>query len=400
VRETPAGDSRNGRLDMALEARVGEPVENWQRLLSDVFDRFPYGIAIAGRGGVIIACNEALQEFLRLDGDRLAGATCCEVLGCRRPGERLPESCLTETAIGAPTGRSEVLLTPPSAARPLCVTAARLYPDGSHVIFHVRPAGTAEPPSDDPEGSSTRRLRLHTLGRTRLETPQGAVAGDWLDQRTGQLLKFLVCERRRVVPIDEIAEAVWPNPRPATLSTVRYFVHALRDKLEPDRPRRARASLVQARRGGYTIDDHRLWIDADEFEAKVHDGLAALAHGDRLTATDLLEQALNLYAGDFLADEPYAEWAHRERERLRALAERPLYTLAELHADDPAAAVGYLERLADMEPFDSEIQRQLLTLWTSLGQRSRAVRHYHAFRRRMLRAFGEQPSFSLTDLLR
>jgi DNA-binding SARP family transcriptional activator len=202
-----------------------------------------------------------------------------------------------------------------------------------------------------------------------------------------------------VVPIDEIAEAVWPNPRVATLGTVRYFVHELRDKLEPDRAHRSRASVIQARRGSYTIDRDRLWVDADEFEARVNDGLAAFAEGNRAAATELLEQALHLYAGDFLADEPYADWALGERERLRALAQKPLQALRELHADEPAAVAGYLERLAEMEPFDSEIHRQLLTLWTELGQRSKAVRHYYAFRRRMLRAFGEQPSFSLADLL-
>ena len=37
-----------------------------------------------------------------------------------------------------------------------------------------------------------------------------------------------------------------------------------------------------------------------------------------------------MYRGDFLADEPYAEWALHERDRLRDLAAGALRTLAEI----------------------------------------------------------------------
>ena len=47
---------------------------------------------------------------------------------------------------------------------------------------------------------------------------------------------------------------------------------------------------------------------------------------------------MSLYQGDFLADEPYAEWALMERERLRALVEKPLRALMSSHADDPEVA--------------------------------------------------------------
>ena len=81
-----------------------------------------------------------------------------------------------------------------------------------------------------------------------------------------------------------------------------------------------------------------------------------------------ISTGLRLYRGDFLADEPYAEWALMERERLRALVEKPLRALSELHADDPEVAAGYLERLARMEPFDAGVERELLSLWVRQGR--------------------------------
>jgi DNA-binding SARP family transcriptional activator len=376
------------------------PAETKEGLLSDVFELFPYGIAVSGRSGSIIAWNRALQEILGVDGGGIAGASCCELFGCWRPGGPLESACLTEAAIRAGSRLPEVRLSLPSSGSTAWVTAAPLYANASRVVLQVRPSadGQRRPGPADARGAFP-QVRLYTLGQTRVETPEGPVAGKWLEQRAGQLLKFLACERHRVVATDEIAEAVWPNPRAATPSTVRYFVHELREKLEPRRRRHTRSAVVQARRGGYTLDDQRVWVDADEFEARVSSGLAAFAHGEAGTAIDHLDRALSLYRGDFLADAPYAEWALSERERLRELAEKPLTLLFELRKDDLGAAAGYLERLAEMEPLDQHIQRQLLLVWMTQGRRSRVARHYHAFRLRLLREFGEEPNFSLSDLV-
>jgi DNA-binding SARP family transcriptional activator len=367
-------------------------------LLSDVFELFPYGIAVADATGSIFVWNRAFAHLTGMGAD--AGRMrCCELFGCRTPGGSLEDVCLAEAAIDAGDALPEVRVDLPGAGRSLWVTAAPLRLDASRLVFQIRPveAGDAGSPNARGDGGPP-WLQIFTLGRTRVETPQGSLPGEWLEQRAGQLLKFLVCERHRVVATEEIAEALWPNPRTATLNTVRHFVHALRERLEPARPRHARSALVVARRGGYTLNRENVWVDADEFEARVTSGLAAFADGKRGLAADALERALTLYRGDFLADDPYAEWAFSERERLRSLIEKPLRALSELHAGDLDAAAGYLERLAEMEPFDQEVQRQLLTLWIQQGRLSRAVRHYHTFELRLLREFDEPPEFRLSEL--
>jgi DNA-binding SARP family transcriptional activator len=281
----------------------------------------------------------------------------------------------------------------------LWISVAPLRDDSSRLVIEVRQAPddrTLVPPTTGVPREP--RLRIFTLGRTEVLTPEGPVSGAWVDQRAGQVLKYLVCERHRVVPVDEIAESVCSHAQRSTVSTVRYFIHALRTKLEPGRPKHDRGSVVLARHGGYTLNNSDVWIDADEFEAQVNSGLAALGHGERAAAKDHFETGLSLYQGDFLADEPYAEWTLTERERLHALAEKPLRGLGELHGDDPDAAAGYLERLAQMEPLDGEVQRELLTLWLRQGRLSRATRHYRAFRQRLMREFGESPTFSLSEL--
>jgi DNA-binding SARP family transcriptional activator len=376
--------------------RSAHRVSKRRDLLSDVFELFPYGIAIADVTGSIFIWNRALADMTGMGAE---GRTrCCELFGCRTPGGSLEGICLAEAALEAGDRLPEVHVDLPAAGRSVWVRAVPLRSDASRLVFQVRPVEATEDGSPNPRDGAAPWLRIFTLGRTHVETPQGPLPGEWLEQRAGQLLKLLVCERHRVVATEEIAEALWPNPRTATLNTVRHFVHAVRERLEPARPRHARSALVVARRGGYTLSRENVWVDADEFEARVSSGLTAFAHGKTAAAADDLERALTLYRGDFLADDPYAEWAFSERERLRSLVEKPLRALSELHAGDLDAAAGYLERLAEMEPFDQEVQRQLLTLWIQKGRLSRAVRHYHAFELRLLREFSEQPAFRLAEL--
>ena len=365
-------------------------------LLTDVFEDLPHGIAITDRVGRVLVWNRALEELLDLEGGPL-GRSCCELFGCGSASGPLG-GCLTEQAIRAGDSPVEVLIQRPDAV-PLWATVAPMRRNGSRLVFEIRQM----PRRDEllpPNGHALRgpRVRVFTLGRTQVRTPDGPLEGDWLDQRAGELLKYLVCERHRVVPAEEIAESVWRHARRNTVNTVRYCVHTLRSKLEPGRPKHGRSSVVLARHGGYTLDDDEVWIDADEFETHVGAGSSALAHGERETAREHFERAVALYRGDFLEDEPYAEWALLERERLRALVEKPLRALSELREDDSEVAAGYLERLARMEPFDGEVQRELLSMWVRQGRRSRAARHYRAFQHRLYQEFGERPAFTLSEL--
>ena len=181
---------------------------------------------------------------------------------------------------------------------------------------------------------------------------------------------------------------------------MRYYVHALRGYLEPDRPARQTSAFVVHARGGYALDLRHLEIDADEFERDVRAGLAAMEAGDASRAREHLGTALALYRGDFLADEPYAEWASDERDRLRQLAGRALHALADADeaTGDLDAATDNLERLVSMEPYDLDVHRRLLTLCLRRGRRTDAVRRYASLRRRMLSVFGEDLDFTLADL--
>jgi DNA-binding SARP family transcriptional activator len=243
------------------------------------------------------------------------------------------------------------------------------------------------------------QLRINTFGRTEILSREGPISGTWLDGRAGQLLKYMLVERDRVVRTDEIVENVWRGSDGGGASSVRFYIHELRRHLEPDRAPRA-ASFLVWKRGGYQFDLDRVQIDANDFERDVNYGLRAFRAGNLEEATTELEAGLDLYHGDFLADEAYADWVLVERDRLRSLAVEALEAIAEayLRHGTTQSAIGPLTRLAEFQPFDSEMQRKLLCALLADGRRTDAMRRYEIFRRRLKREFGEEPEFALGDL--
>lgn len=347
------------------------------------------GIMVCDPGGRILAANSQLKEIASPPGsDWDSATTCCNVVCSATPNYPLEGACLTERSLAAGHPLVDVRLEPANSPTALSVTATPLCDAGSGVMFEVRP--------DDGRSHATPALWISALGPFRVEGPDGSLTGDWLAQRPGELLRFLVCERHRLVPADVIGEAIWPHAGTAAPNTVRHFVHELRHRLDPRRSERPSDSTVVCSRGAYGLDGARVWLDVDEFERHAAAGAMALRCGQRSAAREHLQHAVALYRGDFLAEDRYAEWALCERERLRYVACDALRGLVEVTPGPDA--VTHLERLAELEPFDDDVHRELISAWLALGRRSRAVRHYDSFRARLFRTLGAPPGFDLAEL--
>lgn len=347
------------------------------------FEGHPHGLLVLGPDGTPIGGNPAADALLGRGGD---------VVGPLPSTRRLLEHSLTGKG-AAPEVRVE--LPEGAAADAAWITAARL--PGARVLLVLRPVGRDDDQAPSPASQAKAPLRIFVLGRTRVEIGAEAIGGRWLENRAGEVLKYLVATRYRPVSADEIAEELGSEVGARSVQGVRYFIHALRTRLEPSRPPRGESSFVCSTRGGYVLDSDRVWVDADEFEGAVTAGRAA---GDAHLAQAHFARACELYRGDFLADEPYAEWATAERDRLRALTGEALRALAASAegGGDLDAAARHLERLTALEHFDVDVHRALIALCLRRGRRSEALRRYASLRRRLLATFGEDLDFTLADL--
>jgi two-component SAPR family response regulator len=368
-----------------------------------VLEAMPYGIVVVDRDARVVHSSPAAREFL--PALRAASADRCdELFHCQAPGGPCEQSCLAQRAAGSleplPEVRIDTLDGAPHGA--LWVTAAPM-PAPQGAVLHLRPGRARDRRRrSEPQWDAGPELTIRAFGRTQVTSGQQSLNGDWLSQRAGQILKYMLCVRHRIAMAEEIAEAIWPDSGREALSNTRHVMHRLRDRLEPDRRPHTESSFVRSAAGGYVLDLTRVRIDVDAFERAVEEGTSAFDRLEHVEATRQLEAAVALYTGDFLADEPYAEWAFEERSRLSGLAEYALRLLIVMAfgRDDPSGALKHLERLAALEPLDSAVHRELIATLISLGRRSEAKRRYMVFAKRMRREFGEDPEFDLVSSAR
>ena len=357
-----------------------------------VFETMPDPVLVVDPGGAMLAHNRAAAEVFGNDLER-DGVRCCDLLSCGQGGKEQPLSfnCITVAAL-----ERDGALPPVEAevnGRAADVVAAPLI-DGAGAVLHIRlREATAS--------VSAESLRVTTLGGLELERGGTRLDGDWLHHRPGQVLKYLICARGHRVPSEELIDTLWPDAERSAITNLRQAVHQLRDRLEPNRKRHVQSSYIVAVGGGYEFNLTHVRIDADEFETEARGALLSRERWGPDTARIQLERAARLYDGDFLADEPYAEWALAERDRLRALAATVLRDLAALHldGDDVAPAASALQRLADLEPLDLDAQRSLIEVMLQQGRHADAARRYELVRRRFRRAFDREPGFALSELI-
>ena len=366
--------------------------------------QLPFGLLMTDREGNVLARNGAAERLLApaQDGGWPEEATCCAVLGCRQ-APPLEHHCISELAAGGddplPELRIDVPVEAPTTA--VWVTVTPLRGDGL-ILLHLRQGSLNDRRRrTQPHWMGLPKLRILALGRTVVDSGEITIEGDWLLQRPGQILKYLILHRDRPVHVDEIVEALWPEAGRAGRNTARHFVHALRDRLEPARAPRGPSSFIHSMKGTYSLA-RPVEIDVNEFESLAATGLErpARTSEERESVITYLEGAVELYRGDLFSEEPFADWAFAERERLRAMLHEALIRLTQLlrEGGQGARAVKHLARCVDFWPVDAEIQRTLIELYVEQGRHSDAQRRYEAFRQRMRVDFAQEADFRLADI--
>ena len=376
-----------------------------QRLAPTLINQLPYGVMATVEGGEVVFTNAAAVKLVgrRSAKDRVH---CCELFGCGQRGTPLEDKCLTHLALRESEQLPEIRLDFPGRAVAAWVTASQLK-GTPYALIHLRPGRVGDRRRrTEPHWINGPRLWIRCLGPLAIESEAGTLSGAWTQQRAGQLLGYLLAERNRVVHPDELAEALWPDTDRSVLNTVRYFVHVLRDQLEPRRQRRKPSTFIQFRSGGYVLNRLAVHIDADEFETNMNAGLSAAvdanANGSSRAGEDSLNRALEIYRGDFMADYPYADWARAERDRLHTLACRGLTELIRIRssAGDRQGARALQARLAEMEPLDDGLHRDLIIDDLREQRNSQAIRRYEGLSARLRRELGREPEFELEELAR
>jgi predicted ATPase/DNA-binding SARP family transcriptional activator len=218
--------------------------------------------------------------------------------------------------------------------------------------------------------------------------------------RVRRLLTRLAVDAGRVVSVDELALAVWPDDPPANV------VNALQTLVSRLRRALGDAELICQEFGGYRLSAPPVEVDVARFSDAARRGRAALEQGRPEQAAALLDDALSLWRGVALHDAGDAEYASSLVERwsselLDATADR---IEADLRLGRARERVVDLKVLAAAHPLRERFTGLLVRALAADGRTAEALVAYERLRSRLAEELGADPSPTLQaqylDLLR
>jgi DNA-binding SARP family transcriptional activator len=237
-------------------------------------------------------------------------------------------------------------------------------------------------------------VRVSLAGRLEVETDGRKLDATRLPGRQGRVVfAYLVAERDRPVPSEELAEALWgPTPpptwRPAlrgVVSKVRGFLKAL--ELPAD-------DMLTSSSGCYRLvlpGDATVDVELAVSEAEAAE--RALADGDleRALAAAGMARAL---AGRPLLPGQEGGWVERRRAAWQQVLVRVLQVLVDawLARGRGDEAVQPATELVGLEPFRESAHLRLLRARAAAGDRGEALRAYDRCRRLLAEELGVNPS--------
>jgi DNA-binding SARP family transcriptional activator len=240
-------------------------------------------------------------------------------------------------------------------------------------------------------------VSVHLLG------PMSVVIDDvpieeWSSARTRSLFGYLLTHRQPWPAREVLMEVFWPESSPkASRNSLNVAIHGLRCVL-----RKAKDVPVIVYSGGaYRLHpDVRLWLDVEEFDKLVEHGRSHEDAGEVDQAAAAYEFATGLYRGEFLADDPYDDWAALIRERLRLAYLDTLGRLSNLHfnAGRYAACAHLCRRIIEQDPCREDAYRRLMRCYSRQGQPHLALIQYRACVRALESELGVEPDLATVKL--
>ena len=214
------------------------------------------------------------------------------------------------------------------------------------------------------------------------------------------LLATLLAERRQVVSLDRLSEALWgENPPPTARATLQTSISKLRRLVAGDAG--DAGVTLRSRPPGYLLEVPLDAVDADRFELDLI--AARRASGDRPEeAIALFDRALGLWVGSAFAGFEHLPWAQPEAIRLEELRLQALEdrNQARLAQGDEGAVISELEGLTRAHPLRERLWCLLMAALHRNGRQAESLRVAEEFRRHLREDLGLDPSPAFVDLER
>jgi DNA-binding SARP family transcriptional activator len=240
-------------------------------------------------------------------------------------------------------------------------------------------------------------VSVHLLGPMSVLIDDAPVE-EWSSARTRSLFGYLLTHRQPWPSREVLMEVFWPESSPkASRNSLNVAIHSLRCVLKKAKD----VPVIVYSDGTYRLHpDVRLWLDIEEFDKLVERGRLHEDVGETDQATAAYEFATGLYRGEFLADDPYDDWAALIRERLRLAYLDTLGRLSNLHFNAGRyASSGHLcRRIIEEDPCREDAYRRLMRCYSRQGQPHLALIQYRACVGALRSELGVEPDLATVKL--
>src|SRR5215469_3763962 len=327
---------------------------------------------------------------------------------------------------GAHVNGSNGATSPPNADESPVSSAAQFaamaVPSTDSRAWRARSAGPVGrehtvPERAEPEGASPRHAAPRRTARSRISHavhaqaevsvhllgPMSVVIDDvpvdeWSSARIRSLFGYLLTHRKPWPAREVLMEVFWPESSPkASRNSLNVAIHGLRRVLKEAKD----VPVIVYSGGTYRLHpDVHLWLDVEEFDKLVERGRLHEDRGETDQATAAYEFAAGLYRGEFLADDPYDDWAELIRERLRLAYLDTLGRHSNLHfnAGRYAASANLCQRIIEQDPCREDAYRRLMRCYSRQGQPHLALIQYRACARTLKSELGVEPDVPTVKL--
>lgn len=217
--------------------------------------------------------------------------------------------------------------------------------------------------------------------------------------KASAILKYLLAHRDHPVSRDYLMGWLWPE---SNLKRARWSlnstVYVLRKQLS-----NGYGSPVLFEHGYYRLcPTFQVSADTDEFDARYEQGYLLEKVQRMPEAAAEYERAVELYRGDYLVEELYADWTMIERERLVNAYVDMLDRLADYYMESAQIreSIRSCYQLLEKDPCHEGSYRLLMRGYARLGLRTRALRQYQVCEQILRNKYDVVPSPETLDLRR
>ncbi|MHB8842038.1 MAG: AfsR/SARP family transcriptional regulator, partial [Candidatus Aquicultor sp.] len=219
----------------------------------------------------------------------------------------------------------------------------------------------------------------------------------WKTKKAENLYKFLIADRRQHLK-EKVIEELWPESDPKLGDgSLRMALTHVRKALGLNDS--ASESVILNRGIIYLNPEIEIYTDYELFTAIARSALED-TDTDNPAIVELLEQAIELYRGDFLPDNIYDDWSTDLRAQLHQLYLQILLKQVESYRQRGklTPAIQACHRYLALEPADEPVSRKTMELLWQSGQKLQALSLYQELVAALAKEYSIIPSAETNNL--